>query len=152
MDLKTKLEKMVSDESKKLTAEEHRKRTFEGQQRSAFKQIQNSLAEIVEAAGPAVIKFYISESYAELRIKGSGSTVTKYEIEPNSIGRFSSAPSPAPGFIVTAETTYGNGLVYIEPTKREYILPSSDALLDDLMKQIAEAMASLKQSESGNQA
>lgn len=152
MDLKAKLEKMAFDEYEELTKEEHRKKTFEGQQKSAFEKIRSSIAEIVEAAGPAVIQFYPGESFAELRIKSSNSSVTKYDVEPNSNGKFSPNPSPAPGFVVKTETTYESRFVYIEPTKREYVLPDSEALLNDLMQKIAEGMASLKKSGSENPA
>ncbi|MGB7547546.1 MAG: hypothetical protein WBM14_07350 [Terracidiphilus sp.] len=151
MDIKAKLDKLVSDESERLAAENQRRRSFEGQQRRAFDAIRNQLTEIVEAASPVIIKFYAGESFAEIRYGEKGRIETTYEIQPNSVDRFSSSPSPAPGFSVKTTTTYDyvfqHGLDYIEPTVREYILPTTEALLDDLMKRIADAIASNKRNQ-----
>ena len=151
MDLKSKLDKMVSDETERLTSEEHRKKSFKDQQRRAFDAIRGPLAEIVRSAGPAVTRFYAGESYAEVKFGEEGRIETSYEIEPNSVGKFSSSPSPAAGFLVKATTTYDygfkHGLGYIEPTVTEHCFPSLDALLDDLMKQMAKAIASNKRNQ-----
>ena len=142
MDIKSKLEKMVSEESERIAAENHRKSSYEGQQRRAFEAIRQPLREIVEAAGTAIIRFNDYDYSATLKIKGSGSSVISYEIEPNSLGRYSSSPSPKEGFEVRKETQYNNSMVHLDPTVREYILPSSDAVTEDLMKILAEAIAS----------
>lgn len=151
MDIKAKLDKLVSDESERLAAENQRKRSFEEQQRCAFDAIRHQLTEIVDAASTVVIKFYAGESFAEIRYGAKGQIETTYEVQPNSVGKFSSSPSPAPGFSVKTTIMYDyvfrHGLDYIEPTVREYILPTSEELLDDLMKQIADAIASNKRNQ-----
>jgi len=53
--------------------------------------------------------------------------------------------------LVKTKTTYDYGfkygLGYIEPIEREYILPTSDALFDDLMKKLAKAMSKSEQKQ-----
>jgi hypothetical protein len=142
MDIKSKLEKMVFEESERIAAESHRKSSFEGQQRRAFEAIRQPLKEIVEAAGAAIIRFNDYDHRATLMVKGSGSSVISYEVEPNSLGKYSSSPSPKAGFEVRMETQYNNSMVRLDPTIREYVLPSSDAVIEDLMKILAEAIAS----------
>jgi hypothetical protein len=135
------LNELISAESSKNEAEDERKRAHQEQQRAVFAEIKQPLAEILEAAGSAISRKFIGEGFANLEIVGPGSRKTTYDIEPNSVGKFSTSPSPAPGYCVKTETSYNNEVMYIEPIKREYVKKDKDELLEDLMKHIAEAMA-----------
>jgi|GEM_PF-4130791 hypothetical protein len=145
MDYKNKLDKAISEEIGKREAADHCVKSFEGQQRASFKKINQQLLEILEAAKTVDVTGSVGDSSAEFWIKESDNSYTRYAIEPNSLGKFSSNPSHKPGFVVEIESTPLIG----DKLPKFLDFKTSEDLLDYMLKRIAE-FAAYRQKKNGD--